>query len=219
MENTIHLKPEEIKSIRYRDEWINYLLSYNPTHIFTLTFANKLDRSTQFISADIVNKFIYQLNNVIYGRKSNKSHKCAVIAELDINNRKHYHILIEEKPDFLASDNIDKLISTYCTRDISPYLHNPDAQVDLIYLEIIKQTWINVGILNNVPTGTANFKQSHEVNEGFKRIKNNTQDLIKTIEYVLKGKELISTNIKSNTRYSEHEGFISEASNISGKRR
>lgn len=218
MTEKIKLKPLEIQKIRTKNEWVRFITQYNPTHIITLTFANKSDRSTQHINSDIVNKFIYQLNDIIYGKRSRKAHKCAVFSELDFSNRKHYHILIETKLKTLSSFKIDKLIKAYYSGDISSLLYSFDKIEDLIYLEIIKKTWINIGILKDIPTGTANFKEVLGVNEGFKRIREDKQDFIKTIDYVLKNEPSVSANNYSKLANAKHEGFIASASNNSGRR-
>ena len=218
MTKKIKLKPLEVQKISTKIEWVRFITQYNPTHIITLTFANKSDRSTQHINSDIVNKFIYQLNNIIYGKKSRKAHKCAVFSELDFSNRKHYHILIETKFKDISDLKVDKLIKTYCNSDISSALYNPEKLEDLIYLEIIKKIWVNIGILKKIPTGTANFKEVLGVNEGFKRIGEDKKDFIKIIDYVLKNEPSISTNNFSKLHNTKHEGFIASASNKSGTR-
>jgi hypothetical protein len=209
----------EIQKLKNRAEWIDYITKFNPTHILTLTFANKSDLSTRHIKSSIVTKFNYQMNNIIFGSKSYKAHKCAVFSELDTNDRKHFHILIRASLNKLSRDKVERLIRTYCKTDITLFLDDPIGLEDLLYLEIIKKTWIDVGKSYEAPTGTANFKQSLGVNEGFKRIGRNEQDLMRAIEYVIKNEPSISGyKFSASSKKSEHEGFIAAASNISGYR-
>lgn len=96
----------EAQLLKFRQDTVTHICSYQWQYFFTLTFNNKMECRDEV--EGIVGKFINVLSAMVFGSRSKKRVNCYSVAEHHESGGLHVHLLIEDVTIRITNENIIK---------------------------------------------------------------------------------------------------------------